>query len=84
VPTASDAVVAEIPVPERFIGKTIQELDIRRDFHVSVLMIKQVSSEGEEELNTAPEPDYAFQEGDIMLVLGPSSMLPALRRGVPR
>jgi len=84
VPTARDAVVAEIPVPERFIGKTIQELDIRRDFHVSVLMIKQMSSEGEEELNTAPEPDYAFQEGDVMLVLGPNSMLPALRRGVPR
>jgi len=83
VPTASDAVVAEIPVPSAFIGKTIGELNIRQRFHTSVLMIKQTETSGEQ-LNTAPEADYTFRNGDLMLVLGPTDELPALRRGVPR
>jgi CIC family chloride channel protein len=84
VPTASDAVVAEIPVPIAFVGKTIGELNIRQRFHSSVLMIKQTETGGDEELNTAPEADYTFRHGDVMLVLGPSEELPALRSGVPR
>jgi hypothetical protein len=46
-------------------------------------MIKQVA-EGEEHLNTEPEPDYAFRDGDIMLVLVPNAELSYLRRGYPR
>ncbi len=84
VPAASDAVVAELEVPASFIGKTIRELDIRRNFHASVLMIKRIASDGQEHLDTAPEPDYAFRSGDVLLVLGPSGEIPHLRRGVPR
>lgn len=78
---AADAVVAEIPVPRRFVGKTIRDLDIRRRFRTSVLMIKHTGPAGAEELDTAPEPDYRFQEGDVMLVLGPSEELRYLRVG---
>jgi CIC family chloride channel protein len=78
---AADAVVAEIRVPRRFVGKTIRELDIRRRFHTSVLMIKHAGPAGAEELDAAPEPDYRFQEGDVMLVLGPSEELRYLRIG---
>ncbi len=81
---APGAAVAEIPVPSRFVGRTIRELDIRRNFQVSVLMIRHREAGGAEQLDTAPEPDYAFQEGDVLLVLGPSEKLPDLRRGVPR
>jgi CIC family chloride channel protein len=83
VPTASDAVVAEIPVPPAFVGRTIRELNIRQDFGASILMVKQRVG-GEERLDTVPDADYTFQEGDILLVLGPNSELPYLRRGVPR
>ncbi len=84
VQTARDAVVAEIPVPPSFVGKTIRDLNIRQDFRTSVLMIKQTSDEGEEQLNTVAEADYAFQEGDVLLVLGPNEELPCLRRGMAR
>ncbi|HSG81850.1 MAG TPA: chloride channel protein, partial [Gemmatimonadota bacterium] len=77
-----DTVVAEIPVPPNFVGKTIAELDIRRRFGASVLIIKQLSADGHERLETAPQPDYAFRADDIMLVLAPSGELAALRRGV--
>ncbi|MHC4448229.1 MAG: TrkA C-terminal domain-containing protein, partial [Planctomycetota bacterium] len=83
IAAAADAVVAEVPVPQPFIGRTIRDLNIRQHYHASVLMIKQVA-EGEEHLNTEPEPDYAFQDGDIMLVLVPNAELPYLRRGHTR
>jgi CIC family chloride channel protein len=84
LPTARDTVVAEIPAPPSFIGKTLRELHVRQDYGASVLMVKQVTADGRERLNTAPEPDYAFRPGDVLLVLAPSDELPHLRRGVPR
>jgi CIC family chloride channel protein len=84
VPAAHDTVVAEIPAPGPFVGRTIRELNIRQDFGVSVLMIKRTTGTGDETLDTAPNPDYAFQYGDVMLVLAPSDQLRCLRRGVPR
>ncbi len=84
IPMASDAVVAEVPVPRLFIGRMIHELNIRQNFGTTVLMIKQQTEEGEGRLNTAPGPDYTFRKGDIMLILGPSSELPYLRSGMPR
>ncbi len=70
VPAAGDTVVAEIPVPSQFLGKTIRELDIRRSFGVSVLMIKQSTADGGERLNTTPGADYRFKIGDVLLVMG--------------
>jgi CIC family chloride channel protein len=84
VPAAHDTVVAEIPAPGPFVGRTIRELNIRQRFGASVLMIKRTTGTGDETLDTAPDPDYAFQYGDVMLVLAPSEQLRYLKRGVPR
>jgi CIC family chloride channel protein len=84
LPAAHDTVVAEIPAPGPFVGRTIRELNIRQDFGASVLMIKRTTASGEEVLDTAPDPDDAFEYGDVMLVLAPSAELRYLKRGVPR
>jgi CIC family chloride channel protein len=84
VPAAEDAVVAEVPVPPWFVGKTIRTLDIRRRFGVSVLMVKQPTDDGADRLNASPDGDYAFCDGDIMLVMGPADALRHLRTGTPR
>jgi Trk K+ transport system NAD-binding subunit len=84
VPAARDAVVAEVPVPSSFVGKTIRELDIRQTYGVSVLMVKQQSLEGRENLHSTPDADYAFEEDDVMLVMGPNEALRRLRTGRPR
>jgi trk system potassium uptake protein TrkA len=76
-----DTVVAEVPVPDGFLSRTLRELDIRERFGVSVLMIKR-DSPGGVRINEAPTADYAFQPGDIMLVMGPADRLRALKRGV--
>ncbi len=81
VPAAQDAVVAEVPVPASFLGKTIRELDIRQQFGVSILMIKQQSPEGVERLEATPDADYRFSEGDVILAMGRNEALRRLRRG---
>jgi CIC family chloride channel protein len=83
VPAGEDAVVAEIPVPGRFVGKTIGDLNIRRQFGFSILMVKRPNAGGEKDLTVTPPPGFAFRSGDLMLVLGPSSRLRALKQGTP-
>ncbi len=81
VPGAQDTVVGEIPIPARFVGRSIAELRIRQDFGVSVLMVKHTQKDGLEELSSTPAADYVFRFGDVMLVLGPTSQIRKLKRG---
>ncbi|MDH3455679.1 MAG: chloride channel protein [Gemmatimonadota bacterium] len=81
VPGSQDTVVGEIPIPARFVGRSIGELRIRQDFGVSVLMVKHTSGDAGEELMTTPAADYVFQSGDVMLVIGPTPQIRRLRSG---
>jgi CIC family chloride channel protein len=80
---APDAMVSEVHVPLAFVGKTIGELDIRRQFGVSIVMIRHTGATGETQLTSSPAADYAFRGGDVMLVMGPEEALRNVRRGVP-
>jgi CIC family chloride channel protein len=82
-PAVEDAVVAEVPAPDGFVGKSIKELNIRHDFGCSILMIKRRTAGGGEKLDATPEPDSVFHEGDVMLVLGPRRNIRSLERGTP-
>ena len=84
VPAAADIVVAEIPIPLSFVGRTIRDLDVRQSFGVSVLMIKQPSADGEERLETTPDAGYVFKRDDVMLVMGPNEKIRHLRAGTPQ
>ncbi len=81
VTAVEDTAVTEIPVPAQFIGKSIRELDIRKNFGVSVLMVKQSTADGQEELQTTPSADYTFRQDDVMLVMGPNEELRRLKKG---
>ncbi|MHC4217937.1 MAG: chloride channel protein [Planctomycetota bacterium] len=82
-PTVEDAVVAEVAAPEAFAGRSIQDLNIRHDFGCSILMIKRRTAGGGEKLDATPGPEYVFEPGDVMLVLGPGKNIRALERGTP-
>ncbi len=84
LPSTQNTVLAEVPAPAHFAGKTIRELDIRQQFGVSVVMIKQPTADGNERLDVAPAADYVFAAGDLMLVMGPTDELEYLKRGLPR
>jgi CIC family chloride channel protein len=82
-PAVEDAVVAEVGAPSGFVGRSIRDLNIRHDFGCSILMMKRRTASGREKLDAAPTPDFVFQAGDVMLVLGPAKNIRALERGIP-
>jgi len=84
LPAVQNTVVAEIPVPAKFIGRTIRDLDVRTRFGVSILLIKQRTSDGGATLGGSPMAGHTFCPDDIMLVMGSRDELRDLRRGTPR
>ncbi|AEJ20936.1 potassium channel family protein [Gracilinema caldarium] len=65
LPVGGNLVIAEIEIPDSFIGKTVLELDLRKKFGLNLISVR--SSETEYTLFT---PEYRFQEKDIALVSG--------------
>ena len=64
-------VMSEIEIPSEFINKTLRELNLRNRFGVEVVLIKQKSTmKKDERAIVLPKPDYRFQSGDSILVLG--------------
>lgn len=55
----------EIEVPQAWLGKTIQEIDIRRRYNITIMATKK-----DNELNLTIRPDVKFTENETLLVLG--------------
>ena len=55
----------EVKVPEKFSGKTLMELDLRKKFNITALMIKK---DGKTKLIT--DPQLKFEAGDEVIVAG--------------
>lgn len=70
--------VAEIKVPNSFVGKSIRELNIRAKYNVNVLSIKS-SNKRRYEIKAVPKPDYVFSEKDIIVVAGEIKSINQLR-----
>lgn len=81
LPMVEDTAIVEMPVPARFVGQSVADLDVRNRFNVSVLLIKKKSRTGEDIVSTLPSADYVFQFGDVILVMGPNEKLRALQYG---
>ncbi len=60
-----DFSIIEITAISRWIGKTLEELDMRARYGVNVLAIKQGN-----DINISPRGDDLIQENDILVVVG--------------
>lgn len=60
-----DHSIFEIAIPEKWIGKTVIEADVRKNHGINIMAIKR---EGKMDFNF--EPQTCFREGDTVLVLG--------------
>lgn len=83
VPAARETVVAEVPTPVEFVGRTIRDLDVRRRCAVSVLLIRRRTGAGET-AHVVASPDYRFGADDRLLVLGAEEQVRLLGSGVVR
>lgn len=57
--------IIEVEIPKEWIGKEIQDLDLRRKYKINVLAIKK-----EKDMNLQVMPDTVLKEGANLLVLG--------------
>ena len=64
--------IVEIPTPEKWIGKTLMELELRKRYEINVIAIRSV---GQEQLNISPEPDYALRRNDHLFVVANANKL---------
>jgi trk system potassium uptake protein len=63
-------VIAELEIPEAFVGRTLVETDLRRQHGLNLISVK--NQQEEYGLFT---PDYRFRAGDIALVSGTDEAL---------
>ncbi len=59
--------IYEIPVPEKWEGKTIRDIGVRTKYNVSVLATR---IKGSQELKPMPKADYVFSPDETLMVLG--------------
>ncbi len=65
VPLGDDADLAEVEVPEAFVGKTLVDLDVRRRFDVSVVAVRRGGRVISNVLGLGP-----LESGDVLVVIG--------------
>ncbi len=81
LPGVSNLRLAEVKVPMRYVGQSIAELNIRKRYGVTVLMIKR-RVEGQDSLvDTVPTADTILESGDIALLMGSDQELTRFERG---
>jgi len=66
IKVSEDISIMEIVAPKKWEGKSIKELDIRKNYHVQVLIIKQTIPEKE----IFATPDFVIKISDILVLFG--------------
>lgn len=61
--------IAEVKVPNEFIGKTIRDIGIRSNYGVDVISIKSIRGRNTE-VKAIPNADYLITDKDVMIVAG--------------
>ena len=71
---SKDYYIAEINVPKTWIGKSLAELDIRKNYGVSIIGINNADF-----VSINPTPEDAFRSGDHIFVLGTNEAIEVIR-----
>lgn len=59
--------IFEIPIMQSWTGYSIEEVNVRKKYHINILLIKNGNS-----IMTMPKADYIFKEDDQIVVIGRS------------
>lgn len=66
LPVSGKLVIAEISVPQAYVGKSMIQADLRKQHQLNVISVKN----GDDEEYGQVSPDYVFRAGDVALVSG--------------
>ncbi len=75
LPLLSGISIQEIAPPEKFIGKSLKELDLRNKFGVQVIAIRELIPE---RTVYVPKADFVIKDSDILIVMGDEKKLEKL------
>ena len=67
--------IIEVPAPNSWKGKSLKELNIRAALGVNILAIRRGG-----QINVSPGADFAFDQADIVVVLGDSAALKKVQK----
>lgn len=59
--------IVELAPPRKWIGKSLSELQIRKQYHVQIAMVKEIIPEN---FILIPGGDYVVKDSDILVVIG--------------
>jgi len=87
---AEDHLLVEIAATSSIIGNTIKQLNFRARFNINIIAIKKLEAEVtpdglnafKEIIKDVPEPDDVIEEGDIIVVVGKSKNIEALKEDI--
>ncbi len=68
--------LVEIAVPDRFVGRSLAELNLRRDYNVLVVLIRQLVPA---KTTLLPDGTKVFQPDEILVLLGETESLERLQ-----
>jgi len=64
--------IVEMATPDNWTDKSIMEIDIRRKYHLTIIVIKR------QDFIIYPEPETELKKGDVLIVAGEKKMLAGL------
>ena len=65
IPLTSDFAIYEIPIVPSWAGNTIQGVNVRRQYNINIVAIRQGDN-----IYPMPGPDYTFRDGEHVIVMG--------------
>lgn len=65
----------ETAIPEKWIGKTLLELDVRKNYDVSVVGVKKGG-----EFQVSPDPERPLEEGMLLILIGSNRALEKIEK----
>jgi trk system potassium uptake protein TrkA len=64
--------IVELAAPNSFVGKNIKELQLRNEYGVQVIAIKELVPE---RITSMPTPDFVVKDSDILVIMGSDESL---------
>lgn len=72
---SEDYGIVEIPAPGSWVGKNLRELNVRAKLGLNILAVRRNG-----EMDVSPAADFAFNSGDIIVMLGNTKALEAVQK----
>ena len=72
LPLLSGFGIQEIAPPEKYIGKTLRELDLRNKYGIQIIAVKELIPE---KITFVPRADFVIKDSDILIILGEEKKL---------